>query len=323
MTTHIVRVALLTATLASLLLPPRPAAADSQQARLDYLLEEDLQGCPDASAMRRAVTARLGYDPFSDSADSTIAVEIHRSGSELRARVYWRGESGEPRGMRELQSASGSCEELAAAAALAVSIAIDPVAAEATETTAEAPAVAAPETTIEAGPAAGKPGSMPRWMWLAGGGVFVGRGMTPGWWPGLELGVGARRGWLAFEVWLSAMPPHSFDVEGGSIDVQWLAVTANACVARGGLRACLLASGGALRGTGREPLENRQKTTTPYAGAGGRIAWDLRLRGRLSLRVHADVAATLARTSYTVSGEDVWTQPAVATELGVLGIVGF
>jgi len=94
--------------------------------RLTYARGSGAEACPDETAVRQAVAARLGYDPFFPSAEKTIVARIVRTKDELRATVELVDEHGLMRGVRELKASAGQCGELVATMALAISIAIDP-----------------------------------------------------------------------------------------------------------------------------------------------------------------------------------------------------
>lgn len=89
--------------------------------RLDYTRET--AACPDQPALQRAVAERLGRDPFSPTAQRTIAVRMSRGAADIRVIEA----SGVVAGQRQLVSNSEDCGELAKATALAVAIVIDPL----------------------------------------------------------------------------------------------------------------------------------------------------------------------------------------------------
>ncbi len=109
----------------------------------------ELLGCPSKASLTRAVSARLGYDPFQSNAGIEVRARIERHGEGLLASVDARGEDGAFLGHRELGSEHGDCEELSRALALAISVAIDPFAL----TRSEAEAVAPPPSPAPAEPA--------------------------------------------------------------------------------------------------------------------------------------------------------------------------
>jgi len=75
--------------------------------------------------MRKAVAARLGYDPFFFSAQKTVVAQVARAVGGFRGRVQIVGDDGNVRGEREISTKGDDCGELVTAIALAVSIALD------------------------------------------------------------------------------------------------------------------------------------------------------------------------------------------------------
>jgi hypothetical protein len=112
-------------TLLSLLLPARAAASPS--ARLVYVRNPGTETCPDEAAIRAAVSARLGYDPFFRSAPATMTVELTMVGDTYRARIQLVDEDGTVRGVRDLAQPGPRCEPIIDTVALTMSIAIDPL----------------------------------------------------------------------------------------------------------------------------------------------------------------------------------------------------
>ena len=94
-------------------------------ARLVYT-RGDLTACPDEDAMKNAVTARLGYDPFDPEAEEIVTAQITRTQTGLRGQVDLRDQALVVKGARTLTSEQSDCAELASAMTLAISIAIDP-----------------------------------------------------------------------------------------------------------------------------------------------------------------------------------------------------
>src|SRR5580704_14005592 len=106
------------------LLAARQAYAGGS-ARLVYARAPEASSCPDESALRSAVAARLGYDPFFPWAKQTVVVQVWRENHQYRARLQLVGETGLAHGTRAVASDQSTCAELFDAAALAISIAMD------------------------------------------------------------------------------------------------------------------------------------------------------------------------------------------------------
>src|SRR5271170_1386767 len=101
-------------------------ASASPTARLVYSRAVGADSCPNEDALRRAVAARVGYDPFFAWANKTIVATMaaDRPGG-FTARVGLVDEGGTEHGTRDLHT-DGDCSDLLGASALAIAIAIDP-----------------------------------------------------------------------------------------------------------------------------------------------------------------------------------------------------
>lgn len=95
--------------------------------RLVYVRGPGAESCPDEPAMRTAVAARLGYDPFRVVAQTTLTTQLSRENGVFRGLVKLVDDSGMERGARTLESRAEDCSELTQALALSMSIAIDPL----------------------------------------------------------------------------------------------------------------------------------------------------------------------------------------------------
>src|SRR5262249_60144604 len=103
-----------------------PPAHGRVAARLLYVRGAGAEHCPEPAALRAAVAERLGYEPFADDAKIVVSATLSGDGRTMRARIELRDASGEVAGSREITSRENDCAELAASAALATSIAVDP-----------------------------------------------------------------------------------------------------------------------------------------------------------------------------------------------------
>ena len=95
-------------------------------ARLALTREPNASECPDEQALRDAVSARLGYEPFTADATSVVEVVFRRDHGTLHASVVLRDGAGHVKGERSLSSARGDCQEVASATTLTISILLDP-----------------------------------------------------------------------------------------------------------------------------------------------------------------------------------------------------
>jgi hypothetical protein len=102
-------------------------ARANPSARLVYVRGPGASACPEEDAVRRSVSARLGYDPFFLSAPTTIFVEVSRDGERFAAVVKLIDNQGVERGMRHLESHTRACGDLVGTLALTISLVVDPV----------------------------------------------------------------------------------------------------------------------------------------------------------------------------------------------------
>jgi hypothetical protein len=84
-------------------------AAATPSARLIYSRTPEAISCPDEKTLRKAVAARVGYDP--PWAPETIVVQVRRDHGAYGARVQRLDEQGVSRGTRELSSTQSECGE--------------------------------------------------------------------------------------------------------------------------------------------------------------------------------------------------------------------
>jgi hypothetical protein len=119
-----------TVAFALALLCARSANAESSDSfRFSWVRGDGAGSCPDGRTLASRVEARLGRNPFSDSAEQTIEGSVVRQENRYRAELRVRDAAGVARGTRELSSDGADCGELAEAVVLAVVLTIDPNAA--------------------------------------------------------------------------------------------------------------------------------------------------------------------------------------------------
>jgi hypothetical protein len=106
----------------------RARAAEGPSAfRLSWLRGHGAESCPAAQELERAVTARLGRDPFAEDAREAIEASVARSGdSAWHVQVQVRDAEGKAIGRRDLDTEASDCRAIADATALAIALAIDP-----------------------------------------------------------------------------------------------------------------------------------------------------------------------------------------------------
>jgi hypothetical protein len=106
--------------------PPRKPPT---QVVLDYRRQAGAEGCPSKPELESEVRDILGRSPFARKAPRTVRCVLRADDGGLAARVQLvDGRSGRVLGVRELSAAGPGCEELGGAVALAIALAIDPLA---------------------------------------------------------------------------------------------------------------------------------------------------------------------------------------------------
>ena len=307
----------------------------SPSARLVFSRTPEAASCPDESALRRAVTERVGYDPFFPHAPLTVVAEMSRSGDELVARVHLVDANAIAMGSRELRSSQKDCAEIFRALALAISIAIDPqVSVPPTPSTTPPPSVAP-----EPGPATAKPtespastsadvarASMPAdaadrapasastayALSLGGTSSFD---VAPSTAVGASLGLEVRRGRWSIEFEGRADLPASARVEGGAVSAWQASGALLPCGHVGAVFGCALGAIGRFEGTGAD-VSQPSTATAIYAVAGLRLGAELVLVDRFWLRVHADGLANLDRPTLRLDGVERWSVPLLGASVG-------
>jgi len=330
------------------------SARAGESTRLAYVRGQGAERCPDEKALRLAVLVRLGYDPFVAWAPKTVHAEVAREGSKLRARVYVADSDGRARGSRELFAPADECDKLLAAAALAISIAIDPMGAGAgpppttsvssmeneTSPNETSPVVArdrrsmassAPPVADERPPVAlARPEATPREeedhtlrrdtsaRWFGGLGTMVTSGSSPG--PAAAVAVFARLGWdvgsLAIEGRYHLPASEESSTRRGAVEARLYLVSLEPCLKFSPWSVCGLATVGSLQAAG-EKIGLPLQQSTLYWGIGGRAALELVIIDPLFMRAHVDLVGNATRTTLAIEGAEIWRAPALAAAAGI------
>lgn len=308
-------------------------------ARLVYARSPEAASCPAETALRGAVAARFGYDPFFAWAKQTVVVQISREGSRFLARVQLVDEQGLARGTREIVSEETSCAELFDATALAISIALDASSASSTSASSQAAAsedsvptaVAAPPTPEASPPATSPPGvrdatatalapsppSPLRVGVLAIASAFV----TPGIAPGVAA-FGEYR-WpaalLQMELQGSASLRGNVDLPERDPSTAWVAaelltVAVAPCTRFGHAYACLLGEAGWLHAHSGG-VTNPRSDDAPFVAAGGRLGAEWPLPGQYTFLLRADLLADLTPPRFLLDGQP-WSAAIGAGSVG-------
>lgn len=314
------------------------ALADAPPAKLVYERGPGAEACPDEAGLRRDVAARLGHDPFVESADRTVAAKIVKDGAKLRATIELKDATGKVTGARSLESKQLDCKELAAAMSLAITLAIDPLAGSAppkpsasASESASAPPPPPPSVSVTAPPppppsATVPPPPPPPPPALEGLrvslGAFGGIGFAPSANLGFVAAVGYRARRWSLELEGRRDLPSTAEVGAGTATSSILGVSIVPCLVRGPLGVCALLSFGALQASGGDVVTPRSDTAF-WAAAGIRLAAEMPLWGPLAIGVHADGLAPFVKTTLRLNGEDVYSTAAVAGAMGLRFVVHF
>jgi hypothetical protein len=294
---------------ASVLLAANPAAsvpapsaslpADAR-ARLVYAAEPEVGGCPTADEFRAAVNARAGRELFGEPATVTIDVALRHDGEGYVALVDLPDADRTKRATRELRS-EASCADVAAAAALVVSIALDPT------SILRAPAPPPPVT-------APAPPTPRKWLAL-GAGPRGSWGLAPTFTTGLALSALARAERASLGLELSGFAPGDAKYVTGTVSVLPLALAAVPCRTWIHWEACGVGSLVALRGAGAGFSEDFAAWRF-MAGAGARGAFGQDV-GPARLRAFVEGDIFLPRTRFLVGNAAASTTRSVSFVAGV------
>jgi hypothetical protein len=331
---------LLAALAAGVLVSWAESASASPTARLIYARAPGAESCPDEDALRRAVAARVGYDPFFAWAPKTIVArmspdEPHEAAKPDRAggfvaSVSLVDEQGTEHGERVLRT-SGACADLLEVTALGIAIAIDPqrllprAALPEPPVPAPAPPPVAPHLSPPAfastnatavPPSAPPPAQPPVMSFEASAGAVASAGVAPLPAAGIALGLGvwAPRWSLAAEGRVDA--PASEPVTGqGRVSSSMLLGALVPCVHTALVFACALGQVGTMRASS-EDVTNMRSQSLLWLAAGGRFGVQLPIERHVFLRLRTDLVADLAPPRFRVNAATAWTAPWLAASLG-------
>jgi hypothetical protein len=330
------------------------AAEGATSSRLLYSRGPGAEACPDEPALRAAVGRLLGYDPFVVSARTTVVIGVEREGSRIRARTYL-DEGGVSRGAREFWTAATNCDELVAAVALAVSIALDPMNAEHSASSgappdepseptriegadgpssapvapaldpppqssppADRPAAPAPPHAADAGGPAARAGPV---RFDLGVGGFGSVGSLPQVSGGPFVLGRARLGRWSLDLEARAEVPETTAVpSAGARERTWSWGGSIApCFHAWAFAFCATASTNRIHAEG-VGVTSPTPQDAQVVALGARTAAEWPVAGSVSLQVRADGSVPLARTRLVLNGVDAWTSPAVSVAVG-LGVL--
>jgi hypothetical protein len=320
-----------------------PAEGQSRAEALTVTLEyEAAQVCPDAASFKTGVVARLGYDPFRDSAHDHVLVRITGGDGALEGRIEWRDRAGNWAGDQTFPRVTTDCVRLARTIAFALVVQIQllasasaaaaagPVAHAETPTPADpSPPVAPPQPAVVAEPpngqqavpagtiAAGSARNGARPLFAVGAGTSVGFGLSS---DPVALGrLFGRVAWPRVSLELAAdvsLPATTRRADGAGFSQQLLLASAVACVTQARWNACFVGKGGQARMDG-EDIDRPASAQVIVLQAGVRAGFLQPLGSRVFIGVHADGLVNLSRWTARLDQVPVWTAPRFAATLGL------
>jgi hypothetical protein len=323
--------------LSSLALSRGEARAAPLTVRLEYRAGP---GCPDAADFKAVVIARLGYDPFVESAPEHVLVRIDPDARAIDGRIEWRDSSGNWAGEQAFPSVSTDCPRLVRAMgfALAVQIQLLAKANAAPDAIGEVPAAGAaasenakdptvPEqpvpvqplkepTITSAGAVGPAPAGASRPVFAIGAGPSVGLGMSSS--PVLLGRLFGAVAWAHLSLELAAvvsLPATTRRPDGAGFSQQHLLGSAAACATGVRWSACLVANVGEVRMAG-EDIDRPTTASVPLLQAGPRLAIRQELGRRAFVNARADGLVNLIRWTGSLDQVPVWTAPRYSAAVG-------
>lgn len=302
-------------------------AAAAPSARLVYGRAPGADSCPDEAALRNAVSARIGYDPFFPYATRTVVLTIQASDEKLTARVEL--VENERTNVRELSTAQGSCGELLESAALAIAIAIDPRALVApsapTSEPNAAPSAPSPEVaaedieakpTTELPPTAEQPRTSappaPRPHLRAAVGPRLAAGLQPGAAAGVAVAGALVWSRVSLGLEVESYLPTFASAPSGSRVRGWLVDGALVpCLRVSPMSFCGVVRVGRFEGAGERVLDPRTDASL-FLAAGARAGVEVAVSSHMRLHLDGEIHGNLARATLAVGPETVWRAPSVS-----------
>jgi hypothetical protein len=322
-------------------------ARASPSSRLVYARGAGAESCPDEAVLRKAVAARLGFDPFFPTANLTILAEIEAATKGFRGRIQVMGVEGHVQGQRVVKSESADCAEMVRAMGLAISIAVDDLDLEPhpppppepsrppePPPTAQSPLPASREPAVR--PVQQPPQEPPdrppppapattgrATSYEAGLSVLGSVNTAPSPAFGVAASIGLRWRALGFALEGRYDPSASLSLRQGGTVWSSLAVgTALACLHGRLPFACITGSLGSFWGGGAG-IASARSGEALLAAVGARAGVHLPVAGPFFAEAHLDVAYTYTPIDILVDGGDVYPLPPFSASLGGGGGVRF
>jgi hypothetical protein len=307
--------------LALVLSAPAQALA-AASARLVYVRGPGAEQCAGQSAVRAAVSARLGYDPFFPWAPDTLFAQITRDHGAFHAEIKLVDEQDRQRGARTITVSGDDCAAVIDAMALTISLTIDPSsllgppaapapppppAVEPPPAPAPAAATNAPVSVPPPLVAPARPKPAPAVTAHLGLGAIGSLGAAPAATVGVTVLGGIAWRSLSLDLEGRADLPASAGNASSPVALRSSLLLASLvpCVHVGPLFGCGVASGGQLSATSEATVPRDGRAA--WAGAGARVGVEWTLWSSLAVRGYVEGLATLTRHSLALDGAPVYT----------------
>ena len=308
--------------------PSSSFAEGPRQVALDYSVGEGAGDCPSRAALMRAVSERLGYQPFVSKSAELVRVQLSAKATLYSAHVSVRDASGAEVATRRVAEHVAGCDQLIAALALSISLALDPDAVDRLQLPRRArergegkrPRQGLSPSALQRAPVSRPPAPEVEALagtWSAGAALGATWGGAPGALPLLRALVEYRRAWWSLGLELNTALPVAQEALGGALHGSRVAVGISGCGHAAWFRGCVLLAGGGLwlSSTG---FVNARRVSVAELGLAGRVGLLLPLSEGVSLALSAELELPLLRTQAWVGGERLWS----TSELGFSATLG-
>jgi hypothetical protein len=299
-------------------LSPRPARAAPLTVTLEYAAPA---GCPDASELKAVVAARLGRDPFGETAPEHVLVRIESRGRAMDGRIEWRDSNERWTGDQSFPAVNADCGHLVRTMGFALAVQIQFLASASTSAPDTPPAPVPEATTAPTAPvvpdAPHSPTGRRGPVFAAGTGPAVGFGISSA--PVLLGRIFGAVAWshVSFELAAAVSVPATIRrADGAGFSQQHLLGSAAACANLARWRSCLLGNAGEIRMSGQD-IDRATSASAALVQVGARSGIDQPLSRRIYLNAYADGLINLTRWTGRLDRVPVWTAPRFAATLGV------
>jgi hypothetical protein len=294
-------------------------------ARLVYVRSPGTESCPDEVAVRAAVAARLGYNPFFRAAPATMTVEVSKNGDGYRGHIQLIDENGNVRGVRDIAESSPRCEDIIDTLALTMSLAIDPLSLSrppppvtSADDTRAPPVPPPPSDNLDVQ----RPIARHEALHLeagAGASVWSGAAPAPNFGGSLFVRTRARSWSLALEG--RADLPASRVVAEGAVKTNLAFGSLVPCFHLRYFSGCVVGSFGVLHAT--SDVHSPNDAFAFHAAVGPRLGAELPVHGSVALWAHVDALWTLTPEILQIGGVDAYPLPRVSVGVTIGGSVRF